>query len=104
MFKRKKTITAICFVSFLASLVLFSPMLYAGNMHGNFNKLKELTDTYIKTYAGGTDGGLAHITYWGLPAADPDYYNALAPEEQGKVGKINANVIHAAAFQPTNSD
>ncbi len=66
-------------------------------MHG-------LTEIDVHNYAGGEDGGLAHVTYWGLPAADPDYYDRLAPAEQAKVAKINANMIHAAAFQPTNAD
>ncbi|MDJ0914266.1 MAG: hypothetical protein QNI95_11880 [Desulfobacterales bacterium] len=69
---------------------------YGGNM--------KLTEKYIHTYTGGDDGGLAHINYWGLPTDDPDYFNALPPEEQTKAGKINLNVIHAAAFHPTNAD
>ena len=68
---------------------------YGGNM--------KLTEKYIHTYTGGDDGGLAHINYWGLPTDDPDYFNALPPEEQTKAGKINLNVIHAAAFHPTNA-
>ena len=72
--------------------------------YGRFCRKMRLTEKYVHTYKGGEDGGLAHISYWGLPAADPDYYNMLPPEEQAKVGKINANVLHAAAFHPTNDN
>lgn len=63
-----------------------------------------LTEINVHDYAGGEDGGLAHVTYWGLPASAPDHYDALPPGEQAKVAKIDANIIHAAAFQPTNAD
>ena len=103
--KRKRTIGVFC-VAFLTALLLFNPMIFAGGKHKHKGhcKIKGLTDVYIHKYAGGDDGGLAHVTYWGLPAADPDYYAALSPEEQAKAGKINANVIHASAFHPTNAD
>jgi hypothetical protein len=99
--KRKKIIGIFC-VSFLASLLLFSPMLFAGGPHKCHHEIKGLTEMYIHAYAGGDDGGLAHITYWGIGAGDP-YFDNLPPEEQAKAGKINANVIHADAFQPTNA-
>lgn len=102
MLKKKKAVTS--FFLSLALLLLYSPMLSAGNMHTDRSRLKGLADVYIQTYAGGEDGGLAHITYWGLPAGDPTYYEALPAEEQAKVGKINANVLHAEAFHPVNSD
>ncbi|MCP3888077.1 MAG: hypothetical protein GY702_04275 [Desulfobulbaceae bacterium] len=104
MLNRKKTIRRVYFVAFLASLILISPLICVGDMSYNFNKLKGLNDINLQTYTGISDGGLAHITYWGLPAADPDYYAALSSKEQAKVSKINANVLHAAAFHPTDSD
>ena len=100
--KRKRTIGLFC-VAFLTALLLFNPLLFAGGKHKGHCKIRGLTDVYIHKYAGGDDGGLAHVTYWGLPLANPDYYSALSPDEQAKVGKINANVIHATAFQPTNA-
>jgi hypothetical protein len=63
-----------------------------------------LTEINVHDYAGNEDGGLAHVTYWGLPTADPEYFDALPAEERVKVAKINANIIHAAAFQPTKAD
>ncbi len=66
-------------------------------MHG-------LTKINVHDYAGGEDGGLAHVTYWGLPAADPGYFEMLPPGEQAKVLKINVNPIHAKVFDPTNTD
>ncbi len=104
MAKKRKPIIGVWCVAFLAAMLLFNPMLFAGGKHKGHCKIKGLTDVNIHQYVGGEDGGLAHVTYWGLPAADPDYYGALSPEEQAKVGKINANLLHAAAFQPTNAD
>jgi hypothetical protein len=88
---------------------LFSPALWAGHDnddddHKGHGRRMNLTNVYVHTYLGGEDGGLAHVSYWGLPLADPDYYDALSPEEQSKANKINANYIHADAFQPTNAD
>jgi hypothetical protein len=54
----------------------------------------KLQDAYVHIYDGGEDGGLAHVTYWGIAGG------ILSPEEQVKANKINANVIHAAAFYP----
>ncbi len=88
---------------FLIGFTLCGPNLYASNQHKAKGKM-ELLNIYVHYYVGGEDGGLAHVTYWGLPAADPDYYDALPAEEQAKVPKINANVIHAAAFAPLNTD
>ncbi len=68
------------------------------------NDIRGLVDTRATIYAGGKDGGLAHVSYWGLPAADSDYFSSLPPEEQAKVGKINFSSIHAAAFHPTNAN
>lgn len=104
MLNRKKTIIGIFFVSFFALLLLFSPLLYAGNVQSCCNKLKGLTEIYINNYKGGDDGGLGHTTYWGLPSTDPGYYDALATVEQMKVGKINANALHASVFSPINND
>ena len=63
-----------------------------------------LTEISVHDCAGGEDGGLAHVTYWGLPGANPDYYDALPATEQAKAAKINVNITHAAAFQPTDAD
>ena len=63
---------------------------------------KGLHDVTIKYYAGGEDGGLAHVSYWGIGAGNP-YYDALDPVEQVKAGKINANVLHSNLFQPSNA-
>jgi hypothetical protein len=68
------------------------------------NDIRGLIDACATTYAGGKDGGLAHISYWGLPAADSDYFSSLPPVEQTKVRKINTSSMHAAAFHPTNTD
>lgn len=91
------------FVSFLTSFSLFIPQLQASSISDKICKIKQLTNIYVHHYQGGQDGGLAHITYWGLPAANPDYYEALPPEEKAKVAKINGNVLHAALFHPVNS-
>ena len=90
-------------VILITVVFVFTPPANAHKKHHVLKKCCGFEDIYIKDYVGGDDGGLAHVTYWGLPAADPDYYDALPPEEQAKVRKINANVIHAAAFQPTNA-
>ena len=107
MIKKKQRSIGVFWVALLAALLLCSPALWADddddNRHHRHDKKMMLTDTYVHTYAGGEDGGLAHVTYWFLSADDP-YYTALPPEEQAKVAKINANVLHAAAFQPTNAD
>ena len=87
----------------LAAGLLCIPAAHAGGKGSQCHQWSKFKDVFVQVYAGGDDGGLAHITYWGLPAADQDYYDALPPEEQAKAGKINANVIHAAAFHPTNA-
>ncbi len=103
--KRYPNTSGMFWVAFLAALLLCTSTLYARGDDGckGCKKPMKLSDTYVHVYKGGDDGGLAHVTYWRLPA-DSDYYNKLPPEEQAKVAKINANVIHAAAFQPTNAD
>jgi len=109
MTKKKIETIGVLWVVFLAALLLCIPAVFADDDadddddNGYRGKVK-LTNSYVQVYAGGADGGLAHVTYWFLPAADPDYYDALPPEEQAKVAKINANFIHADAFQPTNAD
>lgn len=104
MLDKKKRIIWVPVVLLLALLFSVNSTSYAGKMHGGHGRSRGLTDAYVKVYDGGADGGLAHISYWGLPAGDPDYYAALEPEEQAKVTKINANVLHSASFQPTESD
>jgi hypothetical protein len=105
----RKTVI-VSWIAILAALLAFSPSVFAHGRHGHnghgkgAGKRLKLRDTYVRVYAGGGDGGLAHVTYWGLPTGDPDYFDNLPAEEQVKVGKINANMIHAAAFQPTNAD
>ena len=59
----------------------------------------DLGDSYLHQYDGVNDGGVAHATYWTLAAGDPAY-DALSPEEQAKVGLIQANVLHSVLFQP----
>ena len=59
-----------------------------------------LEEPYLKYYRGNGDGGLAHRTYWTMATDSEDYLN-LPPEEQAKVGKIQANVIHSELFDPT---
>lgn len=66
-------------------------------------KVRGLANIHVANYAGGADGGLAHVTYWGIKAGNA-YYDNLSPKEQAKADKINKNYIHAAAFQPTNAD
>ncbi|MDC3982189.1 hypothetical protein [Polyangium jinanense] len=52
-----------------------------------------------KEYAGGGDGGLAHITYWTLKAGTPEF-DALSPEEQAKVKKVQSTVLHSQKLLP----
>lgn len=104
MQKRKMDICGCQVVLLFAILLFTSPKLYACNTHPGVKTIKGLSDIFVKQYSGGEDGGLAHVSYWGLPSASPEYYDALEPEEQAKVGKINANVLHADAFHPTNMD
>ncbi len=59
----------------------------------------DLTDSYLHAYDGVDDGGIAHVTYWGLTAGTPEY-DALPAEEQAKIALIQANQIHSALFQP----
>jgi hypothetical protein len=60
--------------------------------------LVDLIQPYLKTYTGQGDGGITHVTYWTMPS---DQVTLLPAEEQDKVAKIRANVIHAQAFMPT---
>ncbi|MCP4744557.1 MAG: hypothetical protein GY874_00210 [Desulfobacteraceae bacterium] len=53
----------------------------------------------VKYYYGGIDGGLSHVTYWGIGPGNP-YYNALHPKEQNKADKINMNMLHSKLFDP----
>ncbi|MDJ0783968.1 MAG: tannase/feruloyl esterase family alpha/beta hydrolase [Desulfosarcinaceae bacterium] len=103
---KKNCVTiAVFWLAFLITLTAFSATLFAhGKRDRDRGRGLNLEEIYMHTYEGGEDGGLAHVTYWGLPAADSEYYDSLPPEEQAKAGKINVNVIHAAAFQPTNAD
>ncbi len=63
----------------------------------------KLENENVKIYVGGDDGGLAHVTYWGLVGGNPGY-DGLADEEKAKAAKINANYIHSRLFQPNNAD
>ena len=105
--KKRKTIGVFC-LALLAVFLLTGPVVLADDDDDDGcgkNKKMKLLDRYVVEYAGGDEEvGLAHIKYWFLPAADPDFYDSLPPEEQDKVTKINANFIHAAAFQPTGPD
>ena len=58
-----------------------------------------LEGAYVKTYMGGGDGGLAHITYWGIKAGTPEF-DALAPEEQAKLKKLQGGVLHSVKLPP----
>ncbi|MDM8552604.1 alpha/beta hydrolase domain-containing protein [Desulfobacterales bacterium HSG2] len=58
-----------------------------------------LEESYLKHYSGDGDGGLAHITYWDMTQVSEEYQN-LEPEEQAKVGKIQASRQHSRLFQP----
>jgi hypothetical protein len=101
--RKKPEIIGGFWFALLTVFMTFSAPLSAHGAGGKDNDLRlNLEDLYLQTYAGGEDGGLAHVSYWGLPATDPDYYAALPPQEQAKAGKLNANVLHAAAFSPTN--
>jgi hypothetical protein len=90
-------------VCFLAVAICF--VMVTDAAAGGFSKWRHyrgrymLSDSYEKTYAGGDDGGLAHITYWGIGPGNA-YYDALDEKEQAKAGKINANVIHSSLFNP----
>lgn len=81
-------------VAFLAGLLMISPKLQAAELIAAKGELKGLSNLYVKTYAGGEDGGLAHVTYWGIDSS------TLSPEEKAKADKIKANVIHSSAFDP----
>ena len=103
MFNSNKS-RVIFIVALFAVLFMLSSMASAGSQISMLKKMRGLSNIYIHDYQGGADGGLAHVTYWGLPAADPDYFDALPAEEQAKVGKINANVIQSHDFDPVNAD
>jgi len=102
MIKKKLKTIGVFWVVVLVALLLVCPMLWADDDDDDDDDGPRLrfTNVYVKTYAGGADGGLAHVTYWS-PALD---VSELPPEEQAKVSKIRANVIHANAFQPTNAN
>ena len=91
---RKKKVVWVFSVVFLIGLLMCSPHLYAGSNFNAGGKIG-LSDVYEIYYEGGDDGGLAHVTYWGIAGG------ILTPEEQAKADKINANYIHAAAFHPS---
>mgnify|MGYP005839373613 CR=1 FL=1 len=66
----------------------------------DYNRLTAGLETpYLRAYNGVGDGGVAHADYWTLAAGTPEY-DALSPEEQAKVGLIQANQIHSVLFQP----
>jgi hypothetical protein len=52
-----------------------------------------------KDYAGNGDGGLEHSTYWAIKKATPEF-DALAPEEQAKLTKMQASILHALELVP----
>lgn len=58
-----------------------------------------LTGATRATYDGGGDGGLAHITYWGLKAGMAEF-DDLAPAEQAKVTKMQASLLHSLKLAP----
>ncbi len=94
------------FISYLVLLLfglMLNPVAAKPNEITPDKLVNGLRDATIKYYAGGEDGGLAHVSYWGIRAGDP-YFETLDPVEQAKVGKINANVIHSQLFQPDNEE
>jgi hypothetical protein len=48
---------------------------------------------------GNGDGGLEHSTYWAIKKGTPEY-DALAPAEQAKLGKMQASILHALELVP----
>lgn len=52
-----------------------------------------------KDYVGNGDGGLEHSTYWAIKKGTPEY-DALAPEEQAKLTKMQASTLHALELVP----
>jgi len=58
-----------------------------------------LQEAFLQHYPEDNEAGLAHVTYWTLTPDDPRFQQ-LAPEEQEKVTKIQANQIHSRLFQP----
>ncbi|MDI3284180.1 alpha/beta hydrolase domain-containing protein [Polyangium sp. 15x6] len=58
-----------------------------------------LTETLRRFYNGSGDGGLAHITYWSLKAGTPEF-DELPAEEQAKVKKMQASVLHSLKLAP----
>lgn len=52
-----------------------------------------------KEYVAGGDGGLEHSTYWGIKKGTPEF-DALAPEEQAKLTKMQASILHALELVP----
>jgi len=103
MIKKKLKTIGVFWVVVLVALLLVCPTLWADDDDDDDDDGPRLrfTNVYVKTYAGGEDGGLAHVTYWFMSSED---VAALSLEEQAKVGKIKANFIHAIAFQPTNAN
>ena len=62
--------------------------------------MEGLEDPYLRVYEGAGDGGLGHVTYFGLDTESPEFL-ALEPQEQAKVVKIQATSLHSALLQPT---
>ncbi len=60
---------------------------------------KGLETPLRKDYAGGADGGLAHITYWAIKVGSPEF-EALSPEDQAKHKKITSAVLHSIMLPP----
>lgn len=52
-----------------------------------------------KDYVGNGDGGLEHSTYWGIKKGTPAF-DALSPEEQAKLTKMQASILHALELVP----
>jgi hypothetical protein len=53
-----------------------------------------------KDYAGAGDGGLEHSTYWAIKKGTPEF-DALPVEEQAKLTKMQASLLHALELVPT---
>ena len=51
-------------------------------------------------YLGQGDGGLLHVSYYGIKVGSPQYM-ALPAAEQSKLVKLQQSILHSVKFQPT---
>ncbi|MCA9701971.1 MAG: hypothetical protein KC431_30900, partial [Myxococcales bacterium] len=62
--------------------------------------LEGLEDAACTDYVGDGDGGLAHVSYWGILAGSPEF-DALPAAEQAKLQALQGTQLHSLAIPPS---